>query len=224
MSRAIARREQSEAPQPITPAGNIVAKLAERFGNLEPIVARRNSQMVQSALRKWFPLRKGDDEKAKKRLAVLPEMLDLQSQLDSLWYAVWKPATEAEARLIVATMLEAIPAARTGATPTFIDGMIDALATVDTGFDDEGFSNYQGFRGFSCHVLFGVARHMISTSKFTPATSEILAAARKIRMNYWFAFHATDKLMGFRADAEDLLAIASAEVEGGESDGDDIPF
>lgn len=224
MSRTIAIREQAGKPQPIAPQANVVAKLAERFGTLAPIVARRNSYTVQNALRDWFPLRLGDEERARRRLERLPERDMLQEQLDALRAAVWTPASDAEARLIVATMLDAIPAAKSGATVTYIDSLVDALANADGEYDEHGFKHYQGWRGFSCWVLFDTARRVIATATFTPSVAEVLTKARAIRLDYWRAFHATDKLLGFRLDAEDIIAMAEAGDDGGDYDPDCIPF
>ncbi len=215
MNRAVSTQSQPAQPTIIAPQGNVVAKLRERFGNLGPLVARRNSQVVKDALREWHPLRAGDEEKARYRLSRIPDRLTLHDQLNELWAAVWLPAQEVEARLIVATMLEAIPAAKASANATYIDAMTDALASADGEFDDDGCRHYQRWHGFGCAVLFDMMRKTIAISTFTPSTAEVLATARAIRLNYWRAFETTDRLIALRLNAEEIIGEASDdEIEG----------
>lgn len=226
MNNAVVQTVKS-APQPVpsvTPRGNVLAQLDKRFGALVPIVARRSSERVIGELQSWtrlsaqFP---AHEERARKRLAVIPDRGTLCNQADALRAAIWSKASEPESRLIVATMLEAIPAARDKTSPAHIDAIVYTLSHAD---EDEP-DNSLGFAGFSCTVMFVLARRVIAKHTFTPSAAELLEIARAVRLDHWRALQTTNKLLEFCGNAEEVIdEFDDARILTGEVADDDIPL
>lgn len=215
LTRADARHS---APVAAQPARNLVAAIFERHGDLEPLVARRSGLNFSRVCE----LRGGLDDmpRAYERLEKIPTAEALSSDLASLRAALFEPASETDLRLIVSTMLEAIPAAKAQATAVYIDAVVWALQHADDARAEIDFPHYQGF---SARVLATVTRRIWFKNTFAPSIAELLATARDVRAEYWSAFGATNRLLALRRNAEAIIA-ALPPPSVADGDADRIPF
>lgn len=201
--------------------------LQERFGGMEQLVARRNSERVTTALRAMTEIRGcGNDDRAAAlaRLEMLPARQELETQLEELRAAVYHPAPEAEVRAILALMLEGIPAAASGATETYGDALSFAVIHADNDRDPDQFPKW---RGLSAAVLFVTAQRIWRKTTFTPSIAEVLEVARKVRAEHFAALSATSRLLVLRENAEDVVDDTQpVEYSPADSfaDPDSIPF
>jgi len=200
------------------PVPNIVATIFNRYGGLEPMVTRRNLQSFK--IREMHELRgysKRNHAIALDRLKRIPPLDDLRRDIEGLTTAAFGRAPEPEARLIIATMLEALPTAGAQCSATFIDAIID---TVDHYDDDREYG--PRFNGFSCEVLASTTRKVWKQHKFPPAIAELMEILCKTRLEYWYAIGLTEHLIALRDDAEDMVAIMSNDPPPADAEG--IPF
>lgn len=220
MTRAvrIPRAEIQPPSQPSAPS-NVVKAIFNRHGDLEPLVTRRNG--IKN-IDRIVDLRGGEDDRdrALDRLERLPSADTLATERAALQNALFEPASEPELRIIVSTMLEAIPAAKAQATAAYIDAVVWSLQHVDDDRDERSFPRYCGF---SARVMATVTRRIWFKNTFAPSIAELLSAAREVRAEYWAAYGATNRLIGLRRNAEALLAaLPPPQAVGGQPD--DIPF
>jgi hypothetical protein len=217
------RGSKSAAPQaqPSLPA-NIVAKVLNRFGDLGPVVARRTN--AAHAIKRMFPIRGWSDQHratALKRIERIPSLDVLKQDAERLHTAIFSAATEAETRLVVGVMLDGLPAASSQISVGYIDAIVVSILHAD---DDRSSGDYPEFKGFSGHVLVGVARKLWDEQKFAPAISELLAIAREKRAEFWRALQLTERLIEIRENAEDIEAITNPDLSNLPDDPDELPF
>jgi hypothetical protein len=202
--------------------GNVVEKVFDRFGDLAPVVARRTN--AAHAIRRIFPLKGWSEQHratALKRIERIPSLDVLKHDAQRLHAAIFSAATEAETRLVVGVMLDGLPAANSQLSVGYIDAMVMSLVHADDCLSSDDWPNFKGFSG---HVLAGVALKIWATSKFAPAVSEILAIARETRAEFWRALKLTERLIEIRENAEDIEAITNPDLSNLPDDPDELPF
>lgn len=201
---------------------NVVAKIFHRFGDLGPVVARRTNAAF--AIGRMFPIRGWSEQHratALKRIERIPSLDVLKQDAKRLQTAIFSTATEAEIRLIVGVMLDGLPAASSQISAGYIDAIVVSILHAD---DARSSEDYPGFKGFSGHVLAGVARRVWGGQKFAPAISELLTIARETRSEFWRALQLTERLIEIRENAEDIEAITNPDLSNLPDDPDELPF
>ena len=211
---ADARREQ----QPSRPQhGNVVKAMFQRFGNLDPIVARRMATAPKiDGLIELKPTLE-DRARAIDRDSNLPTLDALTGDLGLIDTAIFDRASESDLRVLIATMLEAMPAAQSQATPTYIDALVWWLEHID---DDRKPEDFPKFSGLSGHVVTSTIRSIWATSTFAPSIEQVLKAVQDTRARYWHARCVTTRLITLRRNVEAVLDA----TDGHRGDDDDIPF
>jgi hypothetical protein len=176
---------------------NIVAKIFERYGGLDPMVARRVrlAPKIRDMRRLGDNFTERDRADALSRLDRIPPLPDLQRDVENLEAAAFGRAEEPEARLIIGIILESIPAAGSQVSATYIDALVFQIQRSD---DD---------RGFSCHVMASAAHKIWAKFRFAPAIAELLPILRDTRAEYCCALAQTRRLIELREDAEQWIAI-----------------
>ncbi|CAJ0885250.1 hypothetical protein AMST5_03598 [freshwater sediment metagenome] len=218
VSRITPAKARSSAKKPP------LVTLHEKFGPIANLVTRRNGERVLTALREMVEIRgcsPEDRPRALLRLDRLPPLAELDEQRHALRVAIYDPATEAEIRSVMGLMLEQIPAAATGATPAYGDGLTFELMHAD---DERDPDRVPRFRGFSAAVLFATSRRIVQTATFTPTTAEVLRTAQTVRSEYFAALGATNRLIALVENAQGVVEDTEPlETTEGQS-GDEIPF
>ncbi|PPD09755.1 MAG: hypothetical protein CTY36_02720 [Methylocystis sp.] len=217
------RESKSTAPQSqLSLRGNVVEKVFDRFGDLAPVVVRRAA--AAHAINRMFPIRGWSEQHratALKRIERIPSLDVLKHDAQRLHAAIFSAATEAETRLVVGVMLDGLPAASSQISVGYIDAIVVSILHAD---DDRSSGDYPEFKGFSSHVLVGVARKLWDEQKFAPAISEFLAIAREKRAEFWRALQLTERLIEIRENAEDIEAITNPDLSNLPEDPDELPF
>ena len=131
--------------------------------------------------------------------------------------ATFSAAPERELRVIIGVMLEMIQKSKDSST-IWIDGLVMFIQRVD---DDQPDDAFPEFRGVSAPVMALAAQRVVEVQKYKLEISEVLAAARAARLDFWRAWRATGRLIALRDDAEDVIAITSDDSA---ADPDHIPF
>lgn len=200
-----------------TPAStNVVSKLFASV-NLENEVAANQNLLVEN-----YRLRSGGTaaaEDATRRLARMPSRDQLQTREKAFSDALVKRADERQIRFIIATMLEAIPAAASQVTAAYIDAMVWSIEHADD--DRDPTDRMLPPRGFSPHVLVGAVREIWMQSRFAPSIAEFVGTARAVRERYYHAWITVRRHLILIDNAERIIAKAP---KGLSVDKEHIPF
>ncbi len=207
-------------PLPRAAGSSMLARLFSEFLDLEPLVVKRTSGRNASVIKEALPIqwdRPNARERALARVEGMPSRAELTDDLRRLRAAVnGEPATPLQIKMLVAALLDGIPAARSHG-----DGVEDAIVcTLQYAEDDHDESEPNAF-GFSARVLAAAVRELLAKHTFTPSAAEVLAAAKGQLERYWRALAATNKVLELRLNAEDVVAITDPNAP--ESD-PDMPF
>lgn len=198
-----------------TPA--IMAGLATRYAEISRIAVRRSSEETRDWLRHKSPLtHRREIETARKWVNVIPDRETLDAQQESLWEAIFKPASEQETRIVIAAIIGAINHASATAGQAFIESLIFSILHVDDDVD----SPWRPSRGFSLPVLYVAARRIIAKAKFCPSIAEIISEAELAREMFMQAMRATDRLNELRLSADDLIELVDDPIVVNPADGD----
>lgn len=172
--------------------------------------------------RAWRNLTTEHRARAERRLSLIQDRKTLQRQCDDLHDAVFRSATEGEAEVIFAAMLDGLQAARDDVT-TPIAAYLVTLSYAHDGDDDNGLRN-----AFSTRVLASAAVRIWSRHGYSkaPLPSEVLEAARAARGGYLTAFTVANRALELRLEAESVIDFFEDEEElaaimRGERDDDD---
>ncbi len=220
MSRVAARAKSAPvSPMIVGPSSrNVVADTFDRFGELEPLVTRRLSTSKKLGGLAELRAVEADRQRAVRRLQALPCAGSLRADLNALSAAVYEAAEETTLRFLVATLIEAIPAAGAQMTEVYIDGLVWSLAHVD---DDRDPDDTPRYRGFSGNVLAAAVRKLWQTCRFAPSIEETIKAACAARSRYFEALAVTNRLMRLHSNAVGVIAQLDYDPE---ADPDAIPF
>lgn len=139
-----------------------------------------------------------DEEDARSRLAIIPEVVVLQEAAQLFDDAIRKAAPEAWYHLAIGTMLASMPNAKNVAGDyTFV--MVDVLM-----YDDE--SRERGCQpGFSAPVFVSAIRRVLSEQTFVPTAAELLKACREYRHRFKALSVDVEALIQVRKNAEEAL-------------------
>ena len=143
---------------------------------------------------------------ALRRLATLPSAEILGADREILRAAVWMPASEQVVRQVVAVMLEAIPAAATGANSTYADALVHTILTFRV-------EHPPRFKGPSGPVLWLAAKRIWATATFTPSIAEVVAAVETEVIKTYNRFAKVNAAWNARADAERLIEQTEEESQ-----------
>lgn len=214
--------ETSVATPGFTRTPAVMTALSERFKTVHNIAVVRTSEKVQQFLIGKSPLTidMRNIDRARAWDERIPSRDVLSTQRDLLVNAVYDRATEAEVRLICATLLDSIPNARNAASAGFIENLVFAISHVD----DDHHNDWSPGSGFSFAVLYTAARRIMSVCLFCPSIGEVIEASRKARCEFWIALRNTNKLLDLRLSAEDVIELVDPpELNDCDPDPDSVP-
>ena len=140
-----------------------------------------------------------DEDDARARLAVIPEMAFLQQAARLFDDAVRKSAPEAWYHLALGTMLASMPNAKNVATD-YQFGIVDMLV-----HDHESWER-DCQPGFSAPVFISAIRHVRREEEFVPSAAKILKACQTHRSRFRQLGSEAAVLIQVRENAEAVIA------------------
>jgi hypothetical protein len=166
-------------------------------------------------------------ERAAEALEQLPPLANVKSAIGLIIEAVSAPASEADVRLLVGTLLDSLPAKPNESSATYIDALVWTMLDVEN-IDDNGKFKPDGVPPYyPIAVIAATVRSVWRDPeyRFRPSPSEVIALCDEYRRRLVNRLRDLQHLSRVIAAASEITACfagrqALAKVE----DDDEIPF